>query len=321
MITFLDRGIEVPVSEIYNGGTWNDDGHGWAVAAGTNHMVVGKSMRLDEALDAFMAARRAYPDAPALFHSRWATHGPKNTDNVHPFPVGDDAVMAHNGIMPSTFHPKSGDQRSDTRVFADLLTQSASGIWSRRERKRIARTIGLGNKLVILSVSPRFIAPRGFLINGHMGEFDTETGAWFSNGDYQATWDRHATGALGSTWGSGTWTTGGENGTHVVLGRAGRSALDDECPICYSTGTIRWETGECTACNSCVDCGEDLKVCQCYVPVHLRNLGERISPDDEEAAGMGGGDIIADIAARFEAPRTSDGAWIINPTHHDEEAK
>lgn len=301
MITYLPSGIAVPRDEIENGGTWNDDGHGWAIAAELGNMIVGKSMSLTEALEQFTEARERHPYAPALFHSRWATHGSKTTANVHPFPVTADSVLAHNGVMPSAFHPDKDDDRSDTRVFADLLGRDTDGLFSKRYRKRIGAMIGSGNKLVILSVNPRFLAPKGWIINENRGEWDRATGAWFSNGDYYARWDRHwtpkstaiGTGHYLGSASSGTVILGSDDGSKSSWGDAGNKGYgpwseewreyvaNNECPVCWSYGRVDHKTGFCTFCECCIDCGEAVGDCFCYIPNSAFKGGD---PDEYDSS-------------------------------------
>lgn len=275
MITFLPPHVKVPMAGIANGGTWNDDGHGWAIAAGPGHMLVGKSMDLEVALEDFRRMREDYPAAPALFHSRWATHGVKDVSNVHPFYVAGkqhagNVVVAHNGVLPATFHPKGKDTRSDTRIMADeWLGVQTKGTWTRKERKRIGNLIGIGNKLAILSVDPALDRPKGYLVNADRGEWSK--GAWFSNGDYQYSWVRgRYAGSRGTGWQSSSIGITRDN-SMFNSERAYESRyswMDDECPFCFSTGHIDHGAGVCTFCNTCLDCFEPLVECYCFTPAN-----------------------------------------------------
>lgn len=251
MITYLPEGIECPSEEIHNGGTWNTDGHGWAIAAATRVMVGARFMGLDQALSTFEIARKAFPDAPAVFHSRWATHGATNVSNVHPFPIGKYAVVAHNGILPPKFHPHGKDARSDTAILAANYMPGWStmiGHWSRKSRKRIGRIIGTGNKLAILSVSPALDRPMGYLVNGSAGHWDSTTGAWFSNHDYQYEWTpkyRKVTG----------WAMVDDyKSTNATM----------ECGVCFAYD-VDPMTRICRSCLSCMDCAEHVADCDCHV--------------------------------------------------------
>ena len=97
---------------LFNGGVRNPDGHGWAIVA-SRGIIMGKSMDLMQAIVEFTEARKHHPQGPALFHSRWATHGSKGLANNHPFYIGGSqlTVLAHNGILPSSAHPADGDDR------------------------------------------------------------------------------------------------------------------------------------------------------------------------------------------------------------------
>src|SRR5690242_8381683 len=118
MLSFIPGGVDIEEQDLLNGGIANGDGSGWAIAA-YDKILMGKSMKVEEALDEFIEARKKYPKCDALFHSRWATHGTVNTVNVHPFLVNGshETVVGHNGILPCT--PNKDDWRSDTRILAD----------------------------------------------------------------------------------------------------------------------------------------------------------------------------------------------------------
>ncbi len=67
-------------------------------------------------------------DVPVAVHFRWRTHGDLGLENIHPYTIlskdsGDpiDLVLMHNGTI-SYIH-KSGDKRSDTQMYVDLILQ------------------------------------------------------------------------------------------------------------------------------------------------------------------------------------------------------
>lgn len=186
MITYVPNGVDIPTMGIEAGSKSNKDGHGWAVAS-KRGLIVGKSMNFDQAISEFVAARAQNPGSAGLFHSRFATHGEYGLYNVHPFYTADNAVMAHNGVLPKGFLPLAGDRRSDTRIFVDTFGRpfsenTATGVPSRRAAKYLAETIGINNKLAFLSATEH--GPRVRLINSDMGEWDS--GVWYSNTYYRA---------------------------------------------------------------------------------------------------------------------------------------
>lgn len=142
ILSFLPPEATVDVNGLWNGGINNPHGHGWAIVE-TDRVVVGKSLDLAEALESFVAARERHPAGPALFHSRWATHGSVNLPNVHPFVVGGSelTVVAHNGILPTEAHPAKGDDRSDSRKFADEILPTRFRRLGSPPRARCAVTV------------------------------------------------------------------------------------------------------------------------------------------------------------------------------------
>lgn len=256
---------------ITNGGTWNDDGHGWAIAASTGTMLTGKSLDFAEALESFVEARESVGNAHAVFHSRWATHGSVRVENVHPFPVGRYGIVAHNGVLPQMFHPTLDDDRSDTRILADewLMEFSRRGTFSRREARQIGSVIGLGNKLVILSVSPKLRHPIARIVNAEQGEH--AYGAWFSNGDYlydKTVPTRHlaASWALDDDWRNWQYNpvTGGYEYSQTAIEARSTESVWSDCSICGNKGTVDTMSNYCSACDSCLDCKEAIRDCLCY---------------------------------------------------------
>lgn len=275
MITYIPGGVAIPWVGIYNGASWNEDGHGWALAT-PDGILMGKSFNVDTSLDGLWKARREYPNAPALFHSRWATHGELSERNIHPFYVGKDkhTVIAHNGILPAAFHPKGQNWRSDTNNFALWLGRHEN-ILSRRGRQVIADLIGRNNKLVVLTTHKSYDRPRGFIVNVDEGQWDE--GCWFSNYDYCHRWTRKTKGYL---W-DGITTTESKPAIST------EAELTEErlqaCPICKNKGGLQVEANVCLSCDSCLDCNDSLKDCLCYWGGHNGAIALGSSVKGEES--------------------------------------
>lgn len=239
MLTYLPPGIAPDTSALLTGGLCNPDGHGWAIAVpGHSKILTGKSLDLHEAITQFTRARSQAPGTHALFHSRLATHGPTTMHNCHPFPISRDprVVLAHNGVLPTEMWPATGDNRSDTRILADDHFRRR---WPSLDRhpaqSHLASWAGASNRLVILSVHPGH-RQRAYLINAGAGEWDPETGIWYSNSDYRNRW-------------------------------ADECGAERVCPCCGHTGP--GHNGYCTACGMCWDCGGTASRCICFrLPIH-----------------------------------------------------
>lgn len=242
IVSYLPPGVPVDVDGLFNGGLHNPHGHGWAVVTdGT--VMVGKSLDLADALDEFCEVRERYPEGAALFHSRWATHGSIGVANVHPFLVGGSAatVVAHNGILPKAAHPEAGDDRSDTRKFADeILSRQFRRLDRRGVQHALSQWCGVGNKLVILTVAARY-QHNAYIVNEAAGCWDYRTGIWHSNTDYEA---------------YPSWCDGSQAPVGVSL------FAEDYCALC-GYGLID-ANGYCDECRSCQDCMEHVRNCLCW---------------------------------------------------------
>lgn len=283
MITYVPGGVEIPVQGIKNGSIINNDGHGWTVARG-DQLLVGKSMNFSEALEGMLAARADLGEgAMAMFHSRFGTHGEMGEYNIHPFHFDDDAVMAHNGILPAAYHPRWKDRRSDTRIFVDRIAgyvENQNGVPSRRGAARLGSMIGSGNKLVFVSV--RSGQPKVRIVNSDAG---IQTGGvWYSNSGYLTDYSWYGWSNRGK---GGTYTIGGQRDTgwkNVAWGMDGDPYYDDEkvtdiepgkelevwsgpsrCDNCGGQD-LDHEIGICMDCITCLDCKDNYQFCLCYRP-------------------------------------------------------
>lgn len=105
LLSYFPPGVQPNQFHLECGASCNPHGYGYAIVIpGEDEILIGKGMNSATVIDEFMRMREEYPDGPALFHSRYTTHGEQTVDNCHPFIVNGDkrTVLAHNGILPQT---------------------------------------------------------------------------------------------------------------------------------------------------------------------------------------------------------------------------
>lgn len=299
MLTVIPAGHVPNVDGIYNGTLTNDDGHGFAIVVGSRVRVF-HSMSADQTVTRFEKMRRAHPEGPALFHSRWATHGRVDESNCHPFKVGGDrkTVLAHNGVLSGEAIPRKGDPRSDTKKYAQDIfpVRFARGMDSEAGRKAHEAWLGSYNKVAVITANPAY-AKSLYILNESKGIWSKD-GNWYSNSDYLPyvpIKDRHVVTRLSAgMWGDDWSPTGGWGysstddrpsvnglgwpteigGTPAVLESVDSGGRwPHQCPWCFESDSINHVSGTCERCNTCLDCVEPLSTCLCYVPggEHGRN--------------------------------------------------
>ena len=156
----------------------NGDGAGFAVT------LPDGTLKIEKGFFTFKHFWREYAPCEALnclIHFRFATHGEKEIANCHPFALGPDAAMVHNGIL-SRFLPSVLDTRSDSRLLVeDYLIPawiasglSVSAFFAQPGMKALVESLIDGNKIALLT-------PEGFTIfNERLGEW--KEGIWYSAG-------------------------------------------------------------------------------------------------------------------------------------------
>jgi len=157
----------------------NPDGGGIAYITDSDKIEVFKSMDEQELLAQYKVISKKHGNHDMLIHMRIATHGSVCMDNNHPFWIDPHTVFAHNGILPSHFHPSAKSDLSDTRYFNQVYLQYVKPVAFDDEgfREQLGEIIGF-NKLVILSTNAK-LRKESYIINERQG--DWENGVWYSN--------------------------------------------------------------------------------------------------------------------------------------------
>lgn len=248
----------------------NPDGFGFAVHHG-DRIVTGRSMEASGLIDRFYAEMSRSHNPMGMFHARFTTHGKTMLENNHPFRVDGrkDLVLAHNGMLPIT--PKAGDDRSDTRIFAENVL-GAIGIEALDDRDTFDKleTFAAGSKIALLSTAPE-LRDSVYILNEHLGDWEGDI--WWSNSGYRYDYN--------SRYSYGGHTYGGWRTESTIIGKhwwedtdSPTKYYDDEdmpeisCMVCMNLLTeSSLQDGACYACNSCLECFMHMEECMCYRPV------------------------------------------------------
>lgn len=326
LLTYIPANILPDLTHLKNGAEENPDGHGWAIVIPDERRIItGRGMNADAVIAEFGEMRARHPAGPALFHSRFGTGGTVDEYNCHPFTVAGDArtVVAHNGILGAP-----DGKRCDTRAFAeDVLGRR----WKRFDRpgvrRQIEKFLGFGNKIVILTVNPRY-AESAYIFNEDLGDWIGEEGqqvwhsnngwkpvpAWWRNGKYTyqsrrryhypSKPGRYYPAALLAREADGLYSEEeARTGGAVYSTTWGRWA---DCEVCFTVYGVDPDTGICTDCGSCSDCSMPEDMCDCYTPgrsAHSVPASTGTGASDEEARSMRKAAVLAEAQERLARAR------------------
>lgn len=130
--------------------------------------------------DSFREALAPVGDKQAAIHFRLATHGNKDEDNCHPFPVAPGLAMIHNGILDIACDVNKA--MSDTWHYAELvlspLAERDPDFFLRPEMRFLGGAAIQGSKFVFLRADGQY---------GIWNESDGHWHAdcWWSNKSYK----------------------------------------------------------------------------------------------------------------------------------------
>ena len=237
----------------------NPHGFGFAIVIPSeNRIHVERTMNADTSINRFLEMRGKYPEGYAMWHARFATHGSQTVENCHPFQVGvgnNLTYLAHNGILP-IIEPK-GDDRSDTRIFAEDLLPAIGGVTAldNPQVSNLIEDFTGGSKVCILTIDPR-AEYQCYLYHAEKGKKD-ESGVWWSNDScYLDTYTR------------GSWKSVNPLDFGLSESSPKTGGLDFAvCTVCETytdTNMLEWDESFCVTCGSCYECESYVTNCMCY---------------------------------------------------------
>jgi glutamine amidotransferase len=182
LLTFIPEYVTPDMERFAVAAQNNPDGFGFAIL-GKDKIYKEHGMNFKQVAEKFIDMRKTL-QGPAIFHFRWATHGSETVDNCHPFSLGNDpmSVMGHNGILPVKID--KGDDRSDTKVFAQDIMPAIGGVTSLDDDEYFKKleAWAKGSKLVFLTLNEDAKYPF-YILNEKDGHWDKDI--WWSNYSYE----------------------------------------------------------------------------------------------------------------------------------------
>jgi len=249
---YCDAGANCTESDLQTAFAANPDGAGFMYVNGGGSLVLEKFLTVDPFLKALDRAWDENPRSPFGIHFRWATHGTKGLENVHPFRVDKYTGMLHNGVLPVLMG--KGSKRSDTAVFAeDYLTKLSPTWFDDPILFDMVEQYCTGSKLVVLTTHPD-AEYTGYIVNEGAGHWNTANNVWYSNRSYQKS---QAASAI-PTWGKGkeadvvAWWEEQVDDAPLYVGA--------ECETC---GEREVMDEVCFGCGACQRCGLEVDTCDC----------------------------------------------------------
>lgn len=245
----------------------NSDGGGYAFINNDGGITSRKFMELNKFLSSYEKDVNKHGDySPFAVHFRLATHGDRNLDNCHPFPINKKTVMIHNGILPAY---RFDTKMSDSYSFAtNYLSKMPRGWMDDICLFDMVEEYCHGSKLVILTVDPEH-KHSAYIINESLGKWNDTKDMWFSNMS-------HCPVKLSSMLGSRTfkWGTGFKKDSDEIA-EVVKELSDEEfyleCMYCSEIAVDEsYGCQVCDMCNACerplwsVQASSNVLTCDCY---------------------------------------------------------
>lgn len=240
---FQPVGVSIPEGHLAEGFRSNSDGAGFMYFDDAGELCTFRSMSFDKFIDEYETQWALHgQDSPFSIHFRWATHGSRNVSNCHPYRLGENVAVLHNGIIDCIINDTS---MSDTAAFVRDYLGSLPRNWYDNEFLfDMVENFTSGSKLVVMTSDPDSQYST-YIINERLGHWDG--GIWYSNASYScpkpglfATYSHAARSAKVF-----------ENEDDVVI---------DACHLCGEESVL---DDVCYSCESCQLCFETEANCKC----------------------------------------------------------
>jgi hypothetical protein len=176
-IAILNKSGLIPQEHIVNSFENNYDGSGLAwIESGK----INTYKTLDD-IDTYISTYEKIRNAnklPILLHFRISTHGEVNIKNVHPFMIGNDITMVHNGIIDfPLLNPKYSDTHNFSRFLSNYSSLNSIFIPDSILSKYIESLCKKSSKMVFLNKYGKYR-----IFNEDLGHWNGES--WYSNDTY-----------------------------------------------------------------------------------------------------------------------------------------
>jgi hypothetical protein len=243
---YQPAGKQVPESYLRTAFDNNPDGAGFMYFDDSGELVIEKNMGYPEFIDEYETAWALYgKNSPFAVHFRWATHGTKSIENVHPFRVNKHTAFIHNGVLGCVLEDNI---KSDTAVFAEKYLAALPDQWfDNKYLFDMVEQYATGSKLVVMTNDPK-AEYCAYILNESSGKWDD--GVWYSNTSYCAARP------VVSTYKSAS--------ASAKVFEDEDAAYDtyklEECILCGEDAVL---DGMCYNCDSCMTCYMEDEHCVC----------------------------------------------------------
>lgn len=240
---YQPAGKQIPESHLREGFKNNPDGAGFMYFDDQGNVQTYRTMHFDAFIDEYEMMWALHGQhSPFGIHFRWATHGTKDINNVHPFVMNDHVAVLHNGVIPCEVVDK---KMSDTAAFVRDYLGNMPRNWQDNEFLfDMVEQYCAGSKLVIMTSDPQ-ANYAAYIVNEHSGHW--QDGVWYSNSSYSCARVRGGTKSAKES--ASAFDDMYDNiGIDTCQMCGEDSVLDEVCYNCESC-QLCWMTEEECACN------------------------------------------------------------------------
>lgn len=171
LLAFVPAGQSIPYEYLEEAAKSNYDGAGVCYSDGSSLITSkGENWGAPE-VATFLERAKGYP---AIVHFRLSSCEKINYENTHPFPVGNEWSMAHNGVISEI---ECQENESDTRSYIRQYLKGDMDFSDEEFLDIIGKHVGGNNKFAFLHKSGKH-----GIVNEHSGHW--HKGIWYSNYGY-----------------------------------------------------------------------------------------------------------------------------------------